>query len=107
MASITQNVYSAAHFISIMSYCAQMKDIILSRLGKSLKDLRRRRGLTQQEVAVLARLPREKVVRLEQGRGSTALEAYVALAHALGAEFTLTPVQRPTLEEISEVLGDE
>lgn len=84
-----------------------MKDIILSRLGQSIKDLRRRRGLTQQQAADLARLPREKVVRLEQGRGTTAMEAYVALAHALGAEFTLTPIRRPTLEEVSQVLKDE
>ena len=84
-----------------------MKDIILSRLGQSLRDLRVRRGLTQQQAADLARLPREKVVRLEQGRGTTALEAYVALAHALGAELTLTPTRRPTIEEVAKVLGDE
>lgn len=84
-----------------------MNEIILSRLGRSLKALRVHRGLTQQQAAVMARLPREKVVRLEQGRGSTAIEAYVALAHALGAELTLSPVRRPTLEEVSEVFGDE
>lgn len=84
-----------------------MKDIILTRLGQSLKELRQRRGLTQQEVARLARLPREKVVRLEQGRGTIAIEAYAALAHALGAELTPTPVRRPTIEEVSKALADE
>lgn len=83
-----------------------MKDISLLRIGRSLRELRQRRGLTQQQVADLARLPREKIVRLEQGRGTTAIEAYVAAAHAMGAELTLVPTQRPTLEEVSKVLGD-
>ena len=84
-----------------------MKDLVLLRIGQSLRDLRRHRGLTQQEAAGLARLSREKVVRLEQGRGTIAIDAYVALASALGAEFSLTPVRRPTMEEVSKVLGDD
>lgn len=84
-----------------------MDDVVLFRIGQALKELRLRRGLTQQEAGQLARLPREKVVRLEKGRGTIAIGAYVALARALGAEFTLAPVRRPTIEEIGKVLGDE
>lgn len=89
-----------------MCYIHHMKDIILTRVGRSLKDLRTHRGLTQQQAAEMARLSREKVVRLEQGRGTIAMKAYVALAHALGAEVTLAPVQRPTMEEVVKVLED-
>jgi HTH-type transcriptional regulator / antitoxin HipB len=84
-----------------------MKDVILARLGRSLKDLRLRRGLTQHAAAKLAGLQREKVVRVEQGRGTIAIEAYIALAHALGAELMPMPVRRPTIEEISKALADE
>lgn len=104
---MNRNVSNLAQFHSHVLYTAHMKDIMLARLGQALKELRQRRGLTQAQAATLARLPREKVVRLEQGRGSIALESYVALAHALGAEFTLVPVRRPTIEEVTEVLKDD
>lgn len=100
-------VTNSTHFPMNVFYAAHMKDVVLARLGQSLKELRLRRGLTQQQAGDLARMPREKVVRLEQGRGSTAIEAYVALAHALGAELALAPTRRPTIEEITKVLADD
>lgn len=83
-----------------------MTDILLSRLGDQLRQQRIRRGLTQAQAAELARMPREKVVRIEQGRGSVAVQAYVALAHALGAELVLAPARRPTIEEVTQALSD-
>lgn len=77
------------------------------RLGLALRQMRQERGLTQAQVAALAGTTREKIVQLEQGRDSVALRTYVAAAEALGAEFALRPVQRPTLDEVRALLADD
>ncbi|MCD9006766.1 helix-turn-helix domain-containing protein [Luteimonas sp. XNQY3] len=77
------------------------------RLGQSLRRIRQQRGLTQAQVATLAGLTREKLVQIEQGRDSVALRAYVAAAEALGAELTIRPAQRPTLDEVRTLLADD
>ncbi|MDQ3002759.1 MAG: helix-turn-helix domain-containing protein [Fibrobacterota bacterium] len=46
---------------------------ILRELGKSLKQLRLKRDLTQEEVALRAGLDRTTVVQLEKGRSATLL----------------------------------
>lgn len=46
---------------------------ILRELGKSLKSMRLKRNLTQEEVALRAGLDRTTVVQLEKGRSATLL----------------------------------
>ncbi|GLQ52379.1 hypothetical protein GCM10010872_38280 [Dyella flava] len=55
--------------------------------------------MTQAKVAQLANVPRLKVIQVERGDPSVSMKAYAAIAKALGAELTLTPSRRPTLEE--------
>lgn len=62
--------------------------------------------MTQAEVARLAGLPRLKVIQVEQGDSRVAIKAYAAIAKALGAELTLAPSRRPTLEEAREYFAD-
>jgi transcriptional regulator with XRE-family HTH domain len=76
-----------------------MTDFHLHRLGQSLKARRLGRGLTQAAVAALAGVTRLRVIQVEQGQGQVAIQAYAAVAHALGAEVSLTLTHRPTLEE--------
>lgn len=83
-----------------------MIELQATRLGNDLRRMRLARGLTQAQLAELAGMSREKVVRMEQGRDSIALRAYLILAHALGAELMLQPARRPTLDEVRELLGD-
>lgn len=63
--------------------------------------------MTQAEVARLAGLPRLKVIQVERGDPNVSLKAYAAIAKALGAELTLAPTKRPTLEEAREFFSSD
>lgn len=62
-------------------------------LGTALRHARRRAGLTQQQLAQRARMPRQKLIQLEQGRPGVAIAAYAAALDALGLEIELKPRQ--------------
>jgi len=83
-----------------------MNALPLIRLGESLRDMRTRRALTQANLAQLAGVTRLKVIQAERGDPSVSLRTYAAIAQALGAELTLVPKRRPTLEEAKEFFGD-
>lgn len=80
---------------------------LLTRFGKSLREARKRRGLTQAQLAELASVPRLKVIQIERGEASVSIGAYAGVAAALGLEFTPIPARRPTLEEVGELLADD
>ena len=82
-------------------------ETLLSRLGIAFRELRRQRGLTQAEVADRVGLPRGKIIQAEKGDPSVSIRAYARLASALGAEFTVRPARRPTLDEIGELLAHD
>ncbi len=84
-----------------------MRPLVLTRLSESLRHLRTQRGLTQAQLAQIAGMTRKMVVQIEQGRSTVAVGSYVALAEALGAELTVVPVRRPTLDEVRKMLADE
>ncbi|MBC7918949.1 MAG: helix-turn-helix domain-containing protein [Rhodoferax sp.] len=74
----------------------------LQKLGQAFKAMRTNRGLTQEALAGLAGVTRLKVIAMEAGRSSVAMESYARLAGALGAELTLSPRTRPTLDELKD-----
>lgn len=74
----------------------------LQKLGQAFKAMRTNRGLTQEALASLAGVTRLKVIAMEAGRSSVAMESYARLASALGAELTLSPRTRPTLDELKD-----
>lgn len=78
----------------------------LLHLAQSLKSMRLERGYSQSELAKLAGLPRLRVVHIEAGRPGVAVSAYARLAAAMGGEMRVVPQQRPTMDEIRELLGD-
>ena len=78
---------------------------LLHRFGSSLRDARKRRGLTQAQLALLASVPRLKVIQIERGDASVSIGAYAGVAAALGLEFTPVPARRPTLDEVPELLA--
>jgi transcriptional regulator with XRE-family HTH domain len=78
-----------------------------SSLATDVRAMRRRRGLTQAELAKRAGLPRAKIIQIEKGEPGVSMGAYAAAAMALGAELALTPLQRPTLEEARELFADD
>lgn len=81
-------------------------ETLLHRFGSTLRNARKRRGLTQAQVAVLAAVPRLKVIQVERGDASVSVGAYAQVAAALGLEFAATPARRPTLDEVAELLAN-
>lgn len=81
-----------------------MNDIILARVGQSLRELRKQRGLSQLELADRAGTTRKTVINAEKGSPGLSLGSFVALVEAMGAELTTVPVRRPTTEEIRSLL---
>ncbi len=74
----------------------------LQKLGQTFKAMRTNRGLTLEAVARSAGVTRLKVIAMEAGRSSVSMESYARLASALGAELTLSPRTRPTLDELKD-----
>ena len=72
----------------------------LQKLGRAFKALRANRGMTQDALARLAGVTRLKVIAIEAGRSSVAIESHARLAAALGAELSLITRTRPTLDEL-------
>ena len=69
--------------------------------------MRRHRGLTQAMLAKRAGLPRIKIIQVEKGEPGVSAGAYASVAAALGAEFALAPVRRPTLEEARQLFAHD
>ncbi|WP_423372859.1 helix-turn-helix domain-containing protein [Dyella acidisoli] len=84
-----------------------MSSIPLIRLGQAIRAMRQHRGLTQQDVALRASVPRRKVIEIEQGSPRVVIETYAKVAHVVGGELSLAPARRPTLEEVREIFTDE
>lgn len=88
-----------------MSYIPDMDyQTLLYRLSQALRQARQTRGLTQAQVAHLARVPRGRVIQAEQGDPSMAMRHYAKIAAALDQEFALNAARRPTLDEIRELI---
>lgn len=81
-----------------------MNDIILLRIGQTLRDLRKQRGLSQVQLAAMSGTNRKSVINAEKGAPGLSLGAFVAMAEAMGAELTTIPARRPTTEEIRKML---
>jgi transcriptional regulator with XRE-family HTH domain len=77
----------------------------IDHLSAAVRAMRRRRGLTQAELAARAGLPRAKIIQIEKGESGVSIGAYASAAGALGAELALAPRQRPTLEEARELFA--
>lgn len=74
-------------------------------LGRRLRDLRARAGLTQPELGERASMAAAEVSRIENGRRTPTLETAERLAHALGVsleELIATPAPRGAELEIIE-----
>lgn len=77
--------------------------LLMSRLAVQLRIKRRERGLTQAQLAELARVTRNKVIAIEKGTLSVGMDAYARVISALDCELTVIPAVMPTLEEVAEI----
>lgn len=56
------------------------------RIGGKIADLRKARGMTQQQLADMAGLAQQNLARVETGRYSSRLDTLAAIAEALGCQ---------------------
>lgn len=63
------------------------------RIGTDIADLRKRRGMTQQQVADIAQMQRNHISRIEAGRYSVGFDTLQAIAEALDADIRIVPRQ--------------
>ena len=63
------------------------------RIGTDIADLRKRRGMTQQQVADIAQMQRNHISRIEAGRHSVGFDTLQAIAEALDADIRIVPRQ--------------
>lgn len=77
--------------------------LLISRLGRQIREKRMNRGLTQVKLAELAGLTRQKVIAVEKGTLSVSMLAYARVLGALDCEFAVIPAAMPTLEELGEL----
>lgn len=60
-------------------------DRVSERFGRNVRDLRLRRGLTQDQLATTIGLSRASIANIEQGRQQVLLDHAWSIARALGA----------------------
>ena len=73
-------------------------DPLLHGLSRSLREARIRRGLSQQQLAQMAGVPRLRVIDIERGSPGVAIGAYARVAQSLG----LQAYRRPVFEDLKE-----
>ena len=61
------------------------------RIGTDLAELRKQRGMTQQQVAGIAQMQRNHISRIEAGRYSVGFDTLQTIAEALDADIRIVP----------------
>ena len=61
------------------------------RIGTDLAELRKQRGMTQQQVADIAQMQRNHISRIEAGRYSVGFDTLQTIAEALNADIRIVP----------------
>lgn len=68
---------------------------VAEQVGDGLRAARRKAGLTQAELAQQARIGRQKLIQVEQGKPGVAIATYAAVADTLGLQLALKPIEVP------------
>ncbi len=84
-----------------------MKDIILFRVARQIRDMRIQRGLSQSDLAAAAGVNRKTIIELEKGAAGIAFGTAVAVLEIMGGELTVVHVSKPTTAEMQSLLGLE
>jgi HTH-type transcriptional regulator/antitoxin HipB len=72
------------------------------RLGRALREERRKRGLTQEDLADRARVSRGWLIKFEQGHGTAELDPVFRIIGALGLTLSLAPRRASEQESVSQ-----
>lgn len=82
-----------------------MKSII--PIVQEIKTARRAKGMTQEEFARAAGIPRRTYQRLENGDPGTRLEILFRALNALGLTIKTASRARPMLDELADLYGND
>lgn len=74
---------------------------------QEIKSTRLAKGLTQEDFARTAGIPRRTYQRLENGDPGTRIDTLFRALDALGLTIKTTSRGRPTLDELSELYGND
>jgi HTH-type transcriptional regulator/antitoxin HipB len=77
--------------------------LIAQRLGQQIRQRRMHRGLTQETLASLACVTRQKIIAIEKGGLTVGMVAYARVLAALDSELSVVTAIMPTLDEIHDV----
>jgi transcriptional regulator with XRE-family HTH domain len=61
------------------------------RIGTDIAELRKQRGMTQQQVADIAQMQRNHISRIEAGRYNVGFDTLQTIAEALDADIRIVP----------------
>jgi transcriptional regulator with XRE-family HTH domain len=78
----------------------------LSNLGKAIRDERKALGMTQLELASLANIRRETVIKAESGKNIDTL-TLLAIVGALGKGLSIVTPERPAYEQLRELFDED
>ena len=70
-------------------------EALLRTLGAQVKESRRRKGLTQQQLADLADVDRSYLISIEQGRRNVSMDIILCLARSCGVEVEISFLPDP------------
>lgn len=97
-----------------------MKDFSMDEVGGRIRDARRRRGMTQNELSLQAEVDRKQISRMENGQSLLQMDGFKRMADALGVSVdylltggtgddaigrTLEPFSGETRQRIAEGLA--
>ena len=75
------------------------KERVKEEILSSYINLRKKKGITQQQIAELTGMQRTNIVRIERGRYSPTIEVLVKLAAALDMDLEIRLVERKSGDE--------
>ena len=81
----------------------EMKQQVRERIGNRIAALRKKAGLTQEELALRAGLQRTHVGRIEAGRYAVTLEVVQAIAEALGMTVDIIDPRLEGLDQLKQL----
>ncbi|QVM96425.1 helix-turn-helix transcriptional regulator [Pseudomonas sp. SORT22] len=77
--------------------------LISQRIGHSIGQMRKRRGLTKVQLAERIGITRQKLSEIEQGSSTVAISFYSRALNALGCDVEVVAKSLPTLDELEDV----
>jgi transcriptional regulator with XRE-family HTH domain len=77
----------------------------MKTLGETIKDIRKQRGMSQRELATLAKMNKVYIYRIEKGEVSPTIKTLQKIADAFGGELKITIgetliTKKPAIEEV-------